>query len=115
LLVVALLPVAVLPPWQRPRLRPVLLALCWVLAVGFAMHVLVDDVQRVLSLTGTLHIHYPIFTRVNRHAGDIQDLVFNETWFLTEGTLWGILGWKASAGRRAAAGASVPRVLRLPC
>jgi hypothetical protein len=29
---------------------------------------------------------------VNRHAGDIQDLVFNETWFLTEGTLGGILG-----------------------
>jgi Protein of unknown function (DUF3995) len=93
LLVVALLPVAVLPLWQRPRLRPVLLALCWVLAVGFTMHGLIDDVQRVLSLTGTLHIKYPIFTRVNRHAADIQDLVFNETWFLTEGILWGFLGW----------------------
>lgn len=103
LLVVALLPVAVLPLWQRPRLRPVLLALCWLLAVGLTMHGLVDDVERVLSLTGTLHIHYPFFTRVNGHGADIQDLVCNETWFLTEGILWGILGWIGlgrSPGRR---------------
>jgi hypothetical protein len=103
LLVVALLPVAVLPLWQWPRARPVLLAVCWVLAVGFTMHGLVDDVERVLSLTGTLHIHYPFFARVNRQAADVQDLVFNETWFLSEGILWGILGWKGlgrSPGRR---------------
>jgi hypothetical protein len=67
LAVVALLPVAILPLWERPRARPVLLGLCWVLAVGFGMHGLVDDAQRVLSLTGTLQLHYPCFTTVDRH------------------------------------------------
>lgn len=66
LLVVALLPVAALSFWQRPSLRPVLLALCWILAVGFTVHGLVDDVQRVLSLTGTPQIHYPFFTTIMR-------------------------------------------------
>jgi hypothetical protein len=82
LLVLAMLPIVALPLWQRPRLRPVLLAMCWVLAVGLTMHGLIDDTQRVLSLTGVLHLHYSFFTTVNGHAADIQDLAFNETWFM---------------------------------
>jgi hypothetical protein len=98
LLVAAVLPVAALPLWQRPRLRPVLLAVCWVVAVGCTMHGLIDDVERVLSLTGRLRIDYPFFATVNRRAADLQDLVFNETWFLIEGILWAILAW-ISLGR----------------
>jgi hypothetical protein len=97
------LPVAALPLWRRPRPRPVLLAVCWVLAVGFTMHGLVDDLERVLSLTGRLLLQYPFFTTVDRRAADLQDLLFNETWFLAEGILWGILGWIGlgrSPGRR---------------
>jgi hypothetical protein len=94
LLVVAMLPVAALPLWRRPRLRRGLLALCWVLAVGFVMHALIDDTQRVLDLTGAAQMHYSAFwATVNRHTADVQDLVFNETWFLAQGLLWGILAW----------------------
>lgn len=101
LLVLALLPVAALPLRGRPRLRPVLLALCWVLAVGLTMHGLIDDVQRALSLAGALRIHYPFFASVNTRAADIQDLAFNETWFIAEGFLWGALAW-ISLGRSSA-------------
>jgi hypothetical protein len=93
LLAVAVLPVAILPLWKRPRLRLVLLGLCWVLGVGFIMHAVIDDIERVLSLLGLLRMDYPVFTTVNRRLADIQDLLFNETWFLIEGILWGILGW----------------------
>lgn len=89
LLVVALVPVIALPLWRRPRPRRVLLASCWVLAVGLIMHGLVADTQRVLSLLGVVDLEYPFFTTVNSHAADIQDLVLNETWFLAEGLLWG--------------------------
>jgi len=91
LLAVALLPVAALPLWRRRRPRCVLLAACWVLAVGFVMHGLVSDTQRMLSLAGVVHLRYPFFATIDKHASDVQDLVFNETWFLAEGLLWGIL------------------------
>ena len=97
LLAVAVLPVTMLPGWRRPGLRRFLLAICWVLAVGFVMHALVQDIQRALSLAGALHIHYPPgqWVTVNRHRADVQDLAFNETWFLAEGVLWGVIGWIA--------------------
>ena len=66
LLLLAALPIAVLPLWKRPRMRLVLLGLCWVLAVGFVMHGVIDDVQRVLSLTGLLHLNYPFFATLDR-------------------------------------------------
>lgn len=93
LLIAAILPAAVLPLWRRPRLRRFLLALCWVLAVFFVMHALTQDIQRVLSLTGVRRMSYPAsqWVTVNRHAADIQDLAFNETWFLAEGVLWWLL------------------------
>jgi len=97
---VAVLPIAVLPLWKRPRMRLVLLGLCWVLAVGFVVHGVIDDLQRVLSLTGLLHLNYPLFATVDRHAANIQDLVFNETWVLIDGALWGILGWMGLSSLR---------------
>ena len=100
LLLLAVLPIAVLPLWKWPRTRLVLLGLCWILAVGFVMHGVIDDLQRVLSLTGLLHLNYPFFATVDRRAADIQDLLFNETWFLLEGALWGILGWMGLSSLR---------------
>jgi hypothetical protein len=99
-----------------PRMRPILLGLCWLLAVGFTMHALVDDIERVLSLAGVLQLDYPLFTTVNRRVADLQDLLFNETWFLVEGVLWGVLGWmnlRPSPARRWWLGTAVAAVLVL--
>ena len=118
LLLVAALPVAILPLWKRSRVRPILLGLCWLLAVGFTMHALVDDIQRILSLAGLLHLDYPLFMTVNSRVADLQDLIFNETWFLAEGVLWGILGWidlHPSPARRWWIGTAVAAVVVLTC
>jgi DMSO/TMAO reductase YedYZ heme-binding membrane subunit len=48
LLLLAVLPIAVLPLWKRPHM-PVLLGLCWVLAVGFVMHGVIDDLLSTAS------------------------------------------------------------------
>jgi len=104
LLVLAVLPVAGLAAWHRPRPRTMLLALCWILASGLVMHGLIMDVQRVLSLAGALPIRYAdpsAWASFNGHAADIEDLAFNETWFLAEGLLWGALGWIALGRSRA--------------
>lgn len=96
LVVAAMLPVAVLPLWARRGPRLVLLALCWVVAVGCCMHALIDMAQRVLSLAGLMHIHYPpMWATIDRRAADLQDLLFNEPWFLLEGLAFGALGWIA--------------------
>jgi hypothetical protein len=75
----------------------VLLAVCWLVAVGCSMHALIDIVQRVLSLAGLLRIEYPssVWASIDRHAADLQDLFFNEPWFLIEGLGFGALGWIA--------------------
>lgn len=95
LLAAAVLPVALLPLWSRRAARPVLLGLCWAVAVGCVMHALIDEAQRVLSLAGLLRIDYPasVWASVDRRAADVQDMVFNEPWFLLEGLAWGALGW----------------------
>src|SRR5262249_34508159 len=97
LLAAAALPVIALFCWHRPGIRRALLAVCWVVAVGCVMHALVDDAQRVLSLTGTHQVRYPLseWITIDRHAADLQDLALNEPWFLIEGLLWGALGWIA--------------------
>lgn len=98
LVVLALLPAAALPAWRRPRPRAMLLGLCWVLATGLVMHGLIMDTQRVLSLAGALHIRYPgpsVWETFNGRAADIEDLAWNETWFLADGLLWGALAWMA--------------------
>lgn len=103
LLVAAGLPVAMLALWRRAPLRPMLLTLCWVVAVGCVMHGVINDTQRVLSLAGILDVRYPAaeWATLDRHAADVQDLAFNETWFLAEGFLWGVLAW-LSLGRSVA-------------
>lgn len=103
LAIAAVLPIAMLPLWRRRRLRPVLLAVCWLIAVGCSMHALVAGIERVLSLAGLLEIEYPasVWASMNHRAADLQDLFFNEPWFLLEGLGYGALGWIAlGAGRR---------------
>lgn len=110
LLVLALLPAAALPLWPRRRLKPVLLAVCRALAVGYITPGLINDIQRVLDLAGLVHMRYPAFwATVNARTADIQDLAFNETWFLAEGLLWGalgVIGLGRSPGRRWRAGSA---------
>ena len=88
----AVLPIAILPLWSHPRARLVLLALCWTVAVGCIMHGFIDDIQRVLSLAGVLKMDFPFWATRNARESDLQDLFFNETWFLLEGLMWGALG-----------------------
>ncbi|MFJ8582285.1 hypothetical protein [Micromonospora sp. NPDC093277] len=100
--VAAVLPVAILPLWPRRWPRRMLLALCWVVAVGCCMHALVAMTQRVLSLTGTVDIDYPpMWASVNHRVADLQDLFFNEPWFLVEGLAFGVLGWIGLGAGRA--------------
>lgn len=92
--VAAVLPVAVLPLWSRRWPRRALLALCWVVAVGCCMHALVDVAERALSLAGSYDIDYPsMWASVDHRAADLQDILFNEPWFLLEGLAFGALGW----------------------
>ena len=95
LAVASVLPIAMLPLWRRPRVRPVLLAVCWLVAVGCTMHALIDSIERVLSLAGLLRIEYPstIWATIDRRSADLQDLFFNEPWFLLEGLRYAALGW----------------------
>lgn len=97
----AALPLAMLPLWTRRRARPVLLAICWLVAVFCCMHALVMMTERVLSLTGLLHLDYPDWTSIDRRAADLQDLFGNEPWFLLEGLAYAALAWVAlDPGRR---------------
>jgi len=93
LLLLALLPLVALPLWSRQRWRRPLLTVAWLLCVGGVMHALIMDVQRIASLAGVHEIHYPRseWASHDAHAADLQDLFFNETWFLVEGVLWAIL------------------------
>jgi hypothetical protein len=97
LAIAAVLPIAMLPLWRRPRARPVLLVVCWLVAVGCSMHALIDSVQRVLSLAGLLRIEYSaaVWASINHRAADLQDLFFNEPWFLLEGLGYAALAWIA--------------------
>jgi hypothetical protein len=70
---------------EAPRLRLILLGLC---CYWQSVSSCIDDIERVLRLAGMLHLNYPSFTTVNRRVADLQDLIFNETWFLIEGLLW---------------------------
>ncbi len=97
----AALPLAMLPLWTRDRARPVLLAICWLIAVFCLMHAVVMVTERVLSLTGLLHLDYPEWTSIDRRAADLQDLFGNEPWFFLEGLAYAALAWVVSSpGRR---------------
>src|SRR5688500_9857382 len=75
------------PCYQFARGAASLLAVCWVIAVGCIMHALIDSIERILSLAGLLTIEYPaaVWASIDRRAADLQDLFFNEPWFLLEG------------------------------
>jgi hypothetical protein len=82
--------------WEVRRLRPVLLAFCWIAAVGCISHALIDVVQRIASLNDALTISYPFWRTIDRRAADLQDLFFNEPWFLIEGLLWAVVAWSGA-------------------
>ncbi|BCJ34222.1 hypothetical protein Athai_17250 [Actinocatenispora thailandica] len=100
----AAVPVAALPLWRRRRARPVLLAVCWAGAVAGCMHALVDIAERILSLAGAIRVPYPpMWAEIDRRAADLQDLLFNEPWFLAQGLLFAAVAWLAlgpGPGRR---------------
>jgi hypothetical protein len=98
-LVGAILPIVMLRGWRRPRVRKVLFTLCWLVAVGCVMHALVDIGQRLLSLTGRMTLNLPYWKSIDRRAADLQDLLFNEPWFLVEGLLWGAIAWTGGLAR----------------
>jgi hypothetical protein len=80
------------------------LALGWVIAVGCVMHALIDEITRLLSIGGALHMEFPPFWvagSVDRHVSDLQGIFFNEPWLLIEGLLWGALCWVALTSARA--------------
>jgi hypothetical protein len=118
LTVAAVLPVAVLPLWRRPRARALLLAVWWLVAVGCSMHALIDIIQRVLSLAGLLRIEYPatVWASIDHRTADLQDLFLNEPWFLLEGLGFGALAWivlGAGRGRRLWVGSAIAATLAL--
>lgn len=91
---IALVPVAALRAWSRPRRRRALLTASWILAVGLCMHATVDMSQRVLSLAGLIDLRYPsLWASLDKRAADIQDLFGNEPWFLTQGLAFAALAW----------------------
>ncbi len=65
----------------------------WIGAVGCCMHALVDVTLRVLSLTGQHPTELPAeaWRSFDRRTADLQDLLFNEPWFLLVGLLWAAL------------------------
>ena len=95
LVIAATVPLVMLLLWRRRRARPVLLAVCWLVAVGCIMHAMIDSIERVLSLAGLLQIEYPtrVWASIDHRAADLQDLFFNEPWFLLEGLGFAALAW----------------------
>ncbi len=56
----------------------------------------------MLSLSGRLTIDYPasVWASIDPRTADLQDLFFNEPWFLLEGLAFGALGWLNLRTRR---------------
>jgi hypothetical protein len=61
--------------------------------VAFVMHALIDMLHRVLILNGLLVMDLPFWASIDQRASDLQDLLFNEPWFLMEGLLWAVVAW----------------------
>ena len=112
----AALPLVARPMWDRPRPRRLLLAVAWVITVACVGHAFINDILRVLSLAGVYEVFYPpeVWNVVDRRAADLQDLIFNETWFLIEGGLWFAIAWTASGpspARRAWSGSAIVAIV----
>jgi len=90
----AALPLLMLAFWSHRWLRLAQLLVCWGIAVGCCMHALVAALQRVLSLAGLVRVDYPpLWASVDHRTADLQDLFFNEPWFLLEGLAFAAIGW----------------------
>jgi hypothetical protein len=52
---------------------------------------------RVLSVTGVHPSHVPpgLWFSIDRRVADLQDLLFNEPWFVIEGCLWALFALTA--------------------
>lgn len=109
LLVAAAVPLAALALWRWRYARLLALALFSVAAVGLVMHGLIDEIQRVLSLSGLAGRWHLTLTAESmqgwiwkdQHRADLQDALFNEPWFLVEGLLCGAVVCLALRSRRA--------------
>lgn len=99
LVVVALLAMVLPRVWRSRRSRALVLALCWIVAVGGVSHALIGIVQRIASLTGALTIDYPFWLSIDRRKADFQALLFNEPWFLIEGLAWATIAWGGALRR----------------
>lgn len=88
LLVAAVVPIALARWMPASGARRSLVAVGWVVAVGCVMHALVNETTRLLDLAGLLSIDLPFFAAIDPRVADLQDLLFNEPWFLVEGLLW---------------------------
>ena len=93
LFIIAVLAIILVNAWAYRRARPFLLVLCWIITVACVSHALIDIVQRIASLSGALTISYPFWQTIDRKTADLQDLFFNEPWFLIEGLLWAAIAW----------------------
>ena len=87
--------------WGRPKARMALLTFAWVAFVGCVMHGLIDESIRLLSMAGVIHMEFPFWASIDRRAANLQNIFFNEPWFLIEGLLWGALGWTGLTSDRA--------------
>jgi hypothetical protein len=97
ILLAALLPLIAVRAWRHSLVRRALPVVGWIAAVGCCMHALTLAILRVLSLTGVHPTHYPpgLWLSIDRRQADLQDLLFNEPWFFTEGCLWGLFALTA--------------------
>jgi hypothetical protein len=88
---------------NRPRVRALLVGFSWVAFVGCVMHAVVDEVTRGLSLAGLHSMDLAFWATIDQRAADLQDLLWNEPWFLVEGLLWLAIAWRllrSPTGRR---------------
>ena len=79
--------------WAHPRARPMLLVFCGIVTVACVGHALIDVVERIASMTGTITMSLPFWRSIDRREADLQDLLFNEPWFFVEGVLWARIAW----------------------
>jgi hypothetical protein len=61
--------------------------------VGCVSHALIDIVLRTANISGALTMSFPFWQTMDHPRSDLQDIFFNEPWFLTEGLLWAGIAW----------------------
>jgi hypothetical protein len=91
----ATLPAVAWPLWRHRGSRRVLLGMAWVIAVGCVMHGLIDEVTHLLSLAGLVELVDPVgfWVTIDHRTANLQDVLFNEPWFIGEGLLWMRIAW----------------------